>query len=74
MKLTKMLFSSGALATGRVRHYSEWELPAPVTRSRFDDSLVLRQAARRRAAWLDTGRDRPRRVSVLGLVARFVRR
>lgn len=50
MKLSKMLFASGALGSGRVRHCSEWEFDSPGANSRFGVSPALRKAVQRRAA------------------------
>lgn len=70
MKLSKMLFSSGVLASGRVRHYSEWDITSLAAKSRFGGSPALRLAANRRAGFLEAGRRRP---SILDRF-RFLRR
>lgn len=58
MKLSKMLFSSGVLASGRVRHYSDWDITSLAAKSRFGGSPALRLAANRRAGFLEAGKKR----------------
>lgn len=55
MKLSKMLISSGALRSGRVRHCSDWEISSLAHGSRFGGSATLRAAAARRAQILTGG-------------------